>query len=174
MITALSPDILENLPDPFSMPADISYSVILRSQLLTPVLAAWPTLSAMQHRKSFYSLQKQTWTIKGTLSIRIIIWHYSGDSWCSHGSMGGHSGEGRAQGCKVKIFYNLSYTYTNWFWTNSKAKAKIICNSFRGLYTKIFFGIKRYVSTEMTKWHAWPLRGVKNSLKEIAIFGSGI
>ena len=111
MTTALSPDILQNLPDPFSMPADISYSVILRSQLLTTVLAAWPSLSAMQHRKSFYSLQKQTWTIKGTLSIRIIIWHYSGDTWCSHGSMGGHSGEGRAQGCKVNIFYNLSDTH---------------------------------------------------------------
>ena len=53
--------------------------------------------------KFLYSAQKQTWIIiKRTLSIWIIIiWQYSGDAWCGHGPMGGHSGEGGAQGCQV-------------------------------------------------------------------------
>ena len=55
----------------FSRLANISYSLILRSQLPTPALAAWPTLPkcSAAKKKFLSSAQKQTWIIKRTLSI---------------------------------------------------------------------------------------------------------
>lgn len=101
----------------FSLSANISYSLILRSQLPTPALAARPTLHKCNAAKEkfLFSLQKQTWIIKRTLSIWIIIiLQYSGDTRCGHRPMGGHSREGRTQGCQVDI-YNLSKLQLNSF-----------------------------------------------------------
>ena len=58
----------------FFSSANISYSLILRSQLPTPALAARPTLHKCNAAKEkfVFSLQKQTWIIKRTLSIWII------------------------------------------------------------------------------------------------------